>query len=483
MLRMIAVGWGQDHAAFRQVFTSLFIPEGSPEQVHWFNELQRVSASPENAVRIARTFDDLDVRELAPRLDLPTLVLHATGDLRIPFAEGRLLASLIPGARFVPLEGRNHILVESEPAWPRFIREVRSFLGVSPEEDGPAIGTARRQRIERLFDQAIELPLEDRPALLSGACGSDSDLRREVETLLAFAERTGLTAKLAAAVAGARTRSPAVESSQIVSQYEIVEQLGGGGMGVVYKALDRRLQRFVALKFLPHYLGAEPEVKLRFTQEAKAIASLDHPNLCTIFGVEETDDGQLFIVMPYYGGETLKQMVERGPLPLAQALDYGIQMCAGLAHAHAGGVVHRDIKPANVVVAPGGKVKILDFGIAKVSDMNLTRTGAVLGTLTYMSPEQACGDPVDHRTDLWALGVVLYEMLTGRPPFTGESREALFFGIQYREPPRIAALRPEVSPVQEAVVFRLLEKEPARRYDDARIVGAALEESRGRDGH
>jgi serine/threonine protein kinase len=115
--------------------------------------------------------------------------------------------------------------------------------------------------------------------------------------------------------------------------------------------------------------------------------------------------------------------------------------------------------------------------------MNLTRTGAVLGTLTYMSPEQACGDPVDHRTDLWALGVVLYEMLTGRPPFTGESREALFFGIQYREPPRIAALRPEVSPVQEAVVFRLLEKEPARRYDDARIVGAALEESRGRDGH
>jgi pimeloyl-ACP methyl ester carboxylesterase len=485
MLRMIAVGWGQDHAAFRQVFTSLFIPEGSPEQVHWFNELQRVSASPENAVRIARTFDDLDVRELAPRLDLPTLVLHATGDLRIPFAEGRLLASLIPGARFVPLEGRNHILVESEPAWPRFIREVRSFLGVPAGEDrpGPAGDTARRRRVEALFDEAIELSPHDRAALLSRACGSDLDLRREVETLLAFAERTGLTAKLAAAVAGARTRSPVVGSGQIVSQYEIVEQLGGGGMGVVYKALDRRLQRFVALKFLPPYLGVEPEVKLRFTQEGKAIASLDHPNLCTIFGVEETDDGQLFIVMPYYGGETLKQMIERGPLPLAQALDYGIQMCAGLAHAHAGGVVHRDIKPANVVVAPGGKLKILDFGIAKVSDMNLTRTGAVLGTLTYMSPEQACGDPVDHRTDLWALGVVLYEMLTGRPPFTGESREALFFGIQYREPPRIAALRPEVSPVQEAVVFRLLEKEPARRYGDARAVGAALEESRGRDGH
>jgi pimeloyl-ACP methyl ester carboxylesterase len=480
MLRMIAVGWGKDHAAFRQVFTSLFIPEANREQTNWFNELQRVSATPENAVRIARTFDDLDVRELAPRLELPTLVLHATGDLRVPFAEGRLLASLIPGARFVPLESRNHILLEGEPAWPRFIREVRSFLGVSPGEDGPgpAIGAARRQRIEELFDRAIELSPGDRPALLSGACGSDADLRREVESLLAYAERSGLTARLAAAVAGARTGSPALGPGQKLSQYEVVEKLGSGGMGVVYKALDRRLQRFVALKFLPPYLSAEPELKLRFTQEAQAIASLDHPNLCTIFEVEETEDGQLCIVMPYYEGETLKQMIERGPLPLAQVTDYGVQVAAGLAHAHAAGVVHRDIKPANLVVAPGGSVKILDFGIAKISDVNLTRTGAVLGTLTYMSPEQAGGEPVDHRTDLWALGVVLYEMLTGRPPFTAESREALFFAIQNREPPRITALRPEVSPALEGIVSRLLEKEPSRRYPDAGAVGAALQESR-----
>jgi pimeloyl-ACP methyl ester carboxylesterase len=477
MLRMIAVGWGKDHAAFRQVFTSLFIPEASREQTHWFNELQRVSTTPENAVRIARTFDDLDARALAPRLELPTLVLHATGDLRVPFAEGRLLASLIPGARFVPLESRNHILLETEPAWPRFMREVRSFLGVSPREDRPVpvIGTAQRQRIEELFDQAIELAPHDRSALLSQACGSDLDLRREVETLLAFAERSGLTGKLAAAVAGARTR---VRPGQIVSHYEIVERLGGGGMGVVYKALDRHLQRFVALKFLPPYLGGEPELKLRFTQEAKAIASLDHPNLCTIFEVEETDDGQLFIVMPYYEGETLKQVIERGPVPLAQVMDSGVQMCAGLAHAHAAGVVHRDIKPANVVVTPGGKLKILDFGIAKVSDMNLTRTGAVLGTLSYMSPEQACGDPVDHRTDLWALGVVLYEMLTGRAPFSAESREALFFGILYRDPVRIDSLRPDVPSAVTSIVGRLLEKDPARRYSDAHAAGAALEESR-----
>jgi eukaryotic-like serine/threonine-protein kinase len=249
-----------------------------------------------------------------------------------------------------------------------------------------------------------------------------------------------------------------------------MERLGGGGMGVVYKALDRRLQRFVALKFLPPYLGTQPELKLRFTQEAKAIASLDHPNLCTIFEVEETDDGQLFIVMPYYEGETLKQMIERGPMPLALVIDYGLQMCAGLAHAHAAGVVHRDIKPANVMVTPGGKVKILDFGIAKVSDMSLTRS--------YMSPEQACGDPVDHRTDLWALGVVLYEMLTGRAPFSGDSREALFFGIQYRDPVRIDSLRPDVPSAVTSAVGRLLEKDPARRYSDARAAGAALEASR-----
>ena len=484
LVRMIAVGWGKDHAAFRQVFTSLFIPDATPEQAHWFNELQRVSTTPENAARMVRTFHSLDVRGLAPELDTPTLVLHAADDLRVPFEEGRLLAALVPGARFVPLASRNHILLETEPAWPRFLHEVREFLGV--EDTQPAMGAPRtpstgeaalRRRVEAVFDEAVDLAPADRPAFLARACADDAEFRRQVEVMLQLAEQSGLTAKLAGAVAWPGIHRPAVTAGQTLSQYEIVEQLGGGGMGVVYKALDRRLQRFVALKFLPPYISVDKELKLRFLQEAKAIASLDHPNICAVLEVEEMDDGQLYMVMPCYEGETLKQKIARGPLGTEQALDYASQIASGLAHAHAAGIVHRDIKPSNVVVTANERVKILDFGVAKVSG-DLTRTGVVLGTPSYMSPEQACGDPVDHRTDLWALGAVLYEMLTGRPPFQAATSEALYFAIQHRDPTSVTALRPEVPPALAAIVHRLLEKEPVRRYGDARDLAAELDRLR-----
>jgi eukaryotic-like serine/threonine-protein kinase len=184
-------------------------------------------------------------------------------------------------------------------------------------------------------------------------------------------------------------------------------------------------------------------------------------------------------VMPFYEGETLKQKLERGPLPIAEAVDCALQIAAGLAHAHAAGVVHRDIKPANLIVTAGGRVKILDFGIAKILDISLTGTGEVLGTPSYMSPEQASGEAVDQRTDLWALGVVLYEMLAGRPPFLADSRKALFVAIQSCTPDRLGALRPDVPAELEALIGRLLEKDPAARYREARDVAAALAASTG----
>jgi pimeloyl-ACP methyl ester carboxylesterase/tRNA A-37 threonylcarbamoyl transferase component Bud32 len=470
LLSLIRVGWGKDHPAFRQVFTSLFIPDGTTEQIQWFNELQRVSAKPENAARMCAAFYTLDVRALAPQVRAPTLVLHGTGDMRIPFAEGRLLATLIPGARFVPIESRNHLILESEPGWPRFLQEVRRFLAVPA---GPAeLSESRRHRIQALFDRALDLSGGARAEFLGRGCEGDPELRREVDALLAAAELSGMTGRLAGVVAaGAAAPIP------VLSHYEIVEKLGGGGMGVVYKARDRRLQRLVALKYLPPLLSVQPEFKSRFLQEAKVIASLDHPNLCSLFDVAEPEEGQLVIVMPFYEGETLKQKIGRGPLPLTQALDYAVQIAAGLAHAHAAGLVHRDIKPANLIVTPGERVKILDFGIAKVASAQekLTRTGAVLGTLTYMSPEQASGERVDPRSDLWALGVVLYEMLAGRPPFTAESLEALYHAILWGRPERVTTLRPEVPPDLGALVHRLLEKDPAHRYEDAMVLTAELE--------
>jgi tRNA A-37 threonylcarbamoyl transferase component Bud32/tetratricopeptide (TPR) repeat protein len=340
--------------------------------------------------------------------------------------------------------------------------------------------TAWRREVDALFDQALDLAPDDRAALLARAAERDPELRREVEALLAAAGRQGVTADIAGVVASAMAPDPgAPDPAPLMPQYEVLEQVGAGGMGVVYKARDPRLRRFVALKFLSASLGADPQLKQRFLQEARTIAALDHPNVCSIFEVAEPAAGQLVIVMPWYEGETLKQRVARGPLPVAEALDYALQVAAALAHAHAAGVVHRDIKPANVIVNAGGRVRVLDFGIAKVIDANahvtLTQAGAVLGTLAYMSPEQAAGEPVDHRTDLWALGAVLYEMLAGRPPFSAETMVALFHAIHFRDPDRLSSLRPELPAGLHALVHRLLEKDPARRHSDALALAADLE--------
>jgi serine/threonine protein kinase len=221
----------------------------------------------------------------------------------------------------------------------------------------------------------------------------------------------------------------------IISHYRIIGPVGRGGMGVVYKAEDTRLKRTVALKFLPAAASLDPDAKERFKREAETASALDHPNICTIYDVDESADGQLFISMAYYQGETLKEKIEREPLPIDDAVDIGLQIARGLQAAHDAGVTHRDIKAANVILPTKGEAKILDFGLARVNDRTmLTKGSATLGTISYMSPEQAKGETVDHRTDIWSLGVLLYEMITGRLPFRGDYDQAIIYQTLNAEP-------------------------------------------------
>jgi serine/threonine-protein kinase len=336
--------------------------------------------------------------------------------------------------------------------------------------------SSRRARIEVLFDQCSDLPPEQRGKFLEVAVAGDADLRREVEALLASAERAESTGRLERVVAAAFDLPRASSGTPAPGdRYELLEELGAGGMGVVYRARDRRSGEHVALKFLPESVAEDSVLKRRFHREARAAAALEHPNIGAIRGVEESGEGRLFIVMPFYGGGTLKQRIAAGPLPVAEAVRCAVQVAAGLALAHGWGIVHRDIKPANLIFADDGVIKILDFGIAKVGGEKLTHTGLVLGTLAYMSPEQAAGGTVDHRTDLWALGVVLHEMLAGRPPFAARSIEQLFREVRFGEPPLVRATRPEVPETLQAVVTRLLQRDPERRYPDALSVAAALQ--------
>jgi eukaryotic-like serine/threonine-protein kinase len=332
----------------------------------------------------------------------------------------------------------------------------------------------RRERIEVLFDQCADLPPEQRGRFLEVAVAGDLELRREVEALLASADRAESSDRLERIVASAFDL-PRVPDGKpgTGDRYELLEKLGGGGMGVVYKGRDRQSGRLVALKFLSESLAEDPVIRRRFQREARAAAALEHPNIAAIHSVEE-QDGRLFLVMPFYGGGTLKQRIAAGPLPIADAVSCAIQIAEGLALAHGWGIIHRDIKPANLVFADDGTLKILDFGIAKVGGEKLTRTGLVLGTLAYMSPEQATGGTVDHRTDLWALGAVLYEMLVGRPPFSAPSIEQLFRAVRGGETPLVRDSRPEVPERVQGVVSRLLQRDQAKRYPDAGAVAAAL---------
>jgi tetratricopeptide (TPR) repeat protein len=278
------------------------------------------------------------------------------------------------------------------------------------------------------------------------------------------------------------TADPLIGST--ISQYDVVARIGGGGMGVVYKAIDTKLGRAVALKFLPPQWSHDEGAKQRFLREAQAASATNHRNICIIHDIEHTDDGRLFIVMAYYEGQTLKQKLEDGALPFAEALEIVTEAAEGLAKAHAQGVVHRDVKPGNLMITDDG-VKVLDFGLAKFADaLQLTMPGSTIGTVAYMSPEQARGEEADTRSDVWALGVVLYEMLTGRVPFGGAYPEAIFHAIKNEPvPPLVIPLGAgdrAIPPAVEALVLRVLEKDPERRYQSARELARDLRLLQGR---
>lgn len=325
----------------------------------------------------------------------------------------------------------------------------------------------RWERIGALFEAALDQPLEDRSAWLDRAAGDDPELLREVaEMLAAHAKAEGVLERSLHPLA-----SVALEAEEIgglqgeLGPYRLVREIGRGGMGVVYQAHDPRLERPVALKFLPGHLASDPEARARFLAEAKAASVLDHPSICTVYDVGESADGRHYIAMAFYEGETLDRKIERGPLPVEEALEIGARVAEGLGRAHEAGIVHRDIKPSNIMVTARGEVKILDFGVAKLKGSGgLTRPGTKVGTFAYMSPEQARGEEVDPRADVWALGCLLYEMLGGVRAFPAVGEAAVLEAIVGQDPVPLGKLRRGLPEELTAVVARALAKVPAERH-------------------
>ena len=343
----------------------------------------------------------------------------------------------------------------------------------------------RLQQVERLYHEALERPLEDRHAFLTEACKDDKELQREVESLLAYEPRAEQFIETPALEVAARmiasNGGPTVQAGQFINQYKISSRLGVGGMGEVYLAEDTRLHRNVALKFLPEDFTKDERYLQRFKQEARAVAANSHPNVCVIHEVVETGDGRQCIVMEYVEGTTLRECVHNEPMKVKEAVDVAIQVASALSSAHAAGIIHRDIKLDNIMVRRDGYVKVLDFGLAKLTERDShvdaeaatqmllnTTPGIVMGTVAYMSPEQARGLPVDARTDIWSLGVVVYEMLTGKQPFSGSTPTDVIISIAEREPKPLSELAPEVPIHLQQIVSKMLAKDRAERYQTAK---------------
>jgi tetratricopeptide (TPR) repeat protein len=343
----------------------------------------------------------------------------------------------------------------------------------------------RWQQVGALFSELVAVEDSVRAERLHALGESDPSLRRAVESLLAgdaVADdrlsrfETGIAERVRATAGsdGDDVVDPLRLVGSTVSHFLVTGVVAAGGMGVVYRADDLRLHRTVALKFPLPYAAAHATVTERFMREAQSVASLEHANICTAYEVGESEYGP-YLAMPLYAGETLKQRLERAAPSIDWCLDIARQVADGLACAHAASVVHRDLKPGNVMLLPDGTVKILDFGLAKVGDLTRSKSGAALGTIGYMSPEQIRGRAVDARTDLWSLGVLLYEMLTGVRPFAGESEASIAHAILHAEPTPPSALRGDVPRAVRDIVLALLEKSADDRYRGARELAADLD--------
>ena len=341
------------------------------------------------------------------------------------------------------------------------------------------IDPGRWNRIQEVLADAIECPREDRDAFLDRRCAGDLSLRYEIDSLLLAHDSDGLIDRLQPLVKRpddfptlpsparsiAEASLPVTDwSGRTVARYRVLDAIGSGGMAVVYRARDERLGRHVALKFLSPSLRTDPRAKRAFVAEARAAAALDHPNVCTIYEIDDTEDAQLFIAMPLYEGETLRERLDRGRMTFSDVLPVALQIARGLAHAHDAGIVHRDIKPSNIVILPDGTAKILDFGIAQIHDASRTPPQLLVGTVAYMSPEQARGLAVDCRSDVWSLAVVLHEMLTGSRPFDGADARAVRHAILDSAPQLTSGSYPDVPASLESILRRALAKRTDDRY-------------------
>src|SRR6266498_2909416 len=342
----------------------------------------------------------------------------------------------------------------------------------------------RLQRSDEILQSALELAPEERAAFLDKACAGDEGMRQKVESLLVAAQQmNGFMEERMSRVAGELMIDGPVTAAagQMIGYYKIVELLDKGGMGEVYLATDTRSGREVALKLLPDSSISDQQRVRRFQLEARSILALNHPNIVTIYEIGQTDSAH-YIVTERITGETLRQRLARTPLEIPEALAIAIEVAKALEATHAAGIVHRDIKPENIMLRPDGYVKVLDFGIAKLTERQpamisteaatmmkvKTAPGVVMGTVYYMSPEQARGQGVDARTDIWSLGAVLYEMLAGRPPFEGNTPQDIIILIAGREPAPLARYSPDTPAELQRIITKALTKDREERYQTAK---------------